>query len=84
MIDRADAEAVIYRVAVSAFAYYPDKATKEPGYTVDEDVEWSLEPVSALDSAQTAELEDRIREAITSLACDRQGFIQYVLGLADA
>ena len=33
-IDRGRAEKVLYRTAISAFMYYPDKPDNEPGYDV--------------------------------------------------
>ena len=47
MIDRSDCEATLYRIAICAFTYYPDKEADEPGYSVDEDVDWCLAPLAA-------------------------------------
>lgn len=82
MIDRADADEVIYRVSVAAFAYYPAKPELELGYTVDEDVDWAVEPVLALDPEALNALRTRIREVIVDPAGDRQAFIRYVKALA--
>lgn len=83
MIDRSDAAEVIYRVSVAAFAYYPEKSEAELGYDVDEDIEWAIEPVLALDAASLDTLRVSIRDAITNPAADRQSFIRSVKALAD-
>ena len=83
MIDRADTDQVIYRVSVAAFAFYPDKAEQEAGYTVEEDVDWAVEPLLTLDASTIINLRVRVREAIVDAGMiDRQAFIRYVKGLA--
>ncbi|HAS32839.1 MAG: hypothetical protein CMF56_12875 [Leifsonia sp.] len=83
MIDRAEASEVVYRVSVAAFAYYAEKPETEAGYTVDEDVDWSIEPMRELDRERREELRARVRDAIVDAATiDRQEFIRYVKGLA--
>lgn len=83
MIDRSDAAAVIYRVSIAAFAYYPEKSETELGYDVDEDIDWAIEPVLALDADSLDTLRASIRDAITNPAADRQAFIRSVKALAD-
>ncbi len=75
MIDRAEAEATLYRVAVSAFTYYPDKADFEPGYRVDEDVDWCSAPLLSLPPEHLDPLRATIRELITNPTADRRAFI---------
>jgi hypothetical protein len=75
MIDRAEAEATIYRVAISAFTYYPDKPSVEPGYRVDEDVDWCSAPLLSLPPEQLRRLRETIRELITDTTADRRSFI---------
>ena len=75
MIDRAETEATLYRVAVSAFTYYRDKPDLEPGYQVDEDVDWCSEPLRSLPPEQLDPLRVMIRELITNPAADRRAFI---------
>lgn len=75
MIDRAEAEATLYRVAVSAFTYYPGKETEEPGYRVDEDVDWCAAPLIGLPTPQLEQIRDQIRLQITDPLADRQAFI---------
>jgi hypothetical protein len=75
MIDRAEAEATLYRVAVSAFTYYPEKPDVEAGYGVEEDVDWCSAPLISLPSEQFDALRETIRELITSPTADRRAFI---------
>lgn len=76
VIDERDADEVIYRVSVAAFAYYPEKSDEEDGYDVAEDIDWAIEPVLALDPEVIAALRDRIREAIVDPNADRRAFIR--------
>lgn len=82
MIDRAETEATLYRVAVSAFTYYPDKPTEEPGYQVDEDVDWCSAPLRSLPSEQFEILRAMIRELIVDPTADRRAFITTLNELA--
>jgi hypothetical protein len=75
MLDRADVEEVIYRVAVSAFRYYADKPTKELGYTVDEDVQWCAVPLAGYAEVDLNRLQQTIHQLITNPNADRQAFI---------
>lgn len=83
MIDRAEAEATLYRVAVCAFTYYPGKETDEPGYRVDEDVDWCAAPLLGLPGPQFDEVRDQIRLLITDPLADRQAFISALGQLAE-
>jgi hypothetical protein len=83
MIDRADAEATEYRVAVSAFTYYPDKPAAEPGYSIDEDIDWCVAPLRSLPPERVQALRVRIREMITDPTADRQSFIATLKNLAE-
>lgn len=76
MIDRSEAEATLYRVAICAFTYHPDKHLDEPGYTLNEDLTWCLAPLAGLPDADIAELRDTIRTLITTPTADRQAFIR--------
>lgn len=82
MIDRAEAEAALYRVAVSAFTYYPGKETDEPGYRVDEDVDWCAAPLIGIPTPQLEQIRVQIRLLITDPLADRQAFIASLGGLA--
>ena len=81
MIDRADTEATLFRVAICAFTYYPDKPSDELGYTVDEDVTWCSKPLASLPEAQLTAIRASIRAVITNPAADRQAFIAYLAHL---
>ena len=82
MIDRADTEASLARVAFAAFLYHPPKHLDEPGWTVDEDIDWALTPLNDLDPTARAVWRERIREVITDPAADRQAFIVDLTALA--
>lgn len=75
-IDRAEAEATLYRVAICAFTYYPDKPLEEPGYDVAEDIAWCVAPVAGLPPTQLDALRDTVWVLITTPTADRQGFIR--------
>lgn len=81
-IDQRQADEVVYRVAYAAFTYYPEKPDVEPGYHVDEDVDWAVEPVRALEPLRLAALRDRVREVISNPTADRRAFIRYTSALA--
>lgn len=82
MLDRSQIDAAIYRVAVAAFTYYPDRPQAEPGYTLDEDLDWCLRPLHRLPQADLEALRDRMRVLITEPGADRQGFIRQLKSLA--
>jgi hypothetical protein len=82
MIDRADTEAALARVAFAAFLYHPTKHLDEPGWTVDEDIDWALVPLRDLDAAARAVWRERIREVITNPSADRRAFIADLTALA--
>lgn len=76
MLDRSQIDATIFRVAVAAFTYYPDKAAREPGYTLDEDLDWCMRPLRHLPDAHRAELREQVTALITEPDSDRQAFIR--------
>ena len=82
MLDRAEAEATLYRVAVCAFTYYPDKPIDEPGWTLDEDLTWCLAPLAGLPDHQLTAFATTIRTLITTPTADRQAFMRGLLALA--
>lgn len=83
MLERAEAEAVINITAVAAFTYYPDKTNDEPGYTLDEDIDWAVGPLRALDPLSLEAWRHRIALMITNPAADRQAFIADLMALVD-
>lgn len=84
MIDRSEAEATLYRVAICAFTYYPTKATEEPGYRIDEDVAWCAAPLAGLPTTLLAEMRATIATLIITPSADRQAFIRRLTELSGA
>lgn len=76
MIDRSHTEKVLYRVAICAFTYYPEKPEQEPGYDVEEDVAWCALPLEKrLPRPELEMLRNVIRTLITVPTADRRPFI---------
>ncbi|MFK4806220.1 hypothetical protein ACI3KX_10150 [Microbacterium sp. ZW CA_36] len=82
-LDRADTDAALYRVAICAFTYHPDKHLDEPGYQLAEDLAWCLAPLAGLPTTQLAVLRDTIATLITTPTADRQSFIRALATLSD-
>ncbi|MGE3193756.1 MAG: hypothetical protein AB7N70_33295 [Dehalococcoidia bacterium] len=76
MLDRSQIDATVFRVAVAAFTYYPDKANREPGYTLDEDLDWCMRPLRQLSDLHRRELRQYISDLITDPNANRQAFIR--------
>lgn len=76
MLDRSQIDAAIFRVAVAAFTYYADKPNREPGYTLDEDLDWCMRPLRHLPEAPRRELREQIASLVTDPSADRQAFIR--------
>lgn len=83
VIDRSDLERALARVAVAAFTYYPGKELEEPGYVVDEDVQWAMEPMGVLANEQQAEWRDRFTAVIADPTVDRRKFLSDLMALAN-
>ena len=75
-LDRANTDAALYRVAICAFTYHPDKHLHEPGWQLTEDLAWCLAPLAGLPGAELAVLRDTIATMITTTTADRQAFIR--------
>jgi hypothetical protein len=75
MLERAEVEDVIFRVAYSAFIYYPTKPDEEVGYTVEEDIDWCMEPLVDKPGVDADTLAAGIRHLITDPTADRRAFI---------
>lgn len=82
-IDRTDVEETLYRVAVSAFTYYPDKEAEESGYAIDEDLDWCLAPIAGLLAGRSNEFRTAIRMMITEPTANRREFIAVLAALAE-
>ena len=84
VLDRTEAEAVLARVAVATFTYYPDKPEAEPGYTLREDVDWAVEPMAVLEPVARERWMRRVAEVITEPTVDRrQAFLTDLMALTD-
>ena len=82
-IDRDRAEKVLYRTAICAFMYYPDKPDNEPGYDVEEDVTWCTAPLERrLPSPDVEMFRGVIRMLITEPLADRRPLIQKLAELS--
>jgi hypothetical protein len=81
-IDRAHTERTLHRVAICAFLYYPGKPDAEPGYTVDEDVDWCVSPlIGILPGPELDATRGQIRTLITDPRADRRAFVARLAGL---
>lgn len=83
MIDRSHTEKVLYRAAICAFTYYPEKPEQEPGYDLEEDVAWCAAPFEKrLPQPDLEVFRDVIRMLITVPTADRRPFIQKLAALS--
>ena len=82
VLDRSEVENAFARVAVAAFTYYPEKSIDEPGYVIDEDVDWAMEPLRSMDTADRVHWRMRVVAVISDPASDRQAFIADFMALA--
>ncbi|CDK01641.1 MULTISPECIES: hypothetical protein [Microbacterium] len=82
LVDQRDTEVTLFRVAISAFLYYPGKLSDEPGYTIDEDLAWCIAPLRSLPARQLAHTTDTIRALIIDPSADRREFIATLATLA--
>lgn len=82
MLDRTQVDAVIFRVAIATFTYYPNKHIKEPGYTLDEDLGWCMRPLRHLSQDERNNMRAKILHLITDPSADRQAFIEHLKSLS--
>lgn len=82
MLDRTQVDATIYRVAIAGFTHYPDRHIKEPGYDVDEDLDWCVRPLRHLPQEEREQLRAQILQLITDPTADRQAFIRHLRSLS--
>lgn len=83
MLDRADTEAAIYRVGVAALAFYNERPADEPGYTIDEDIDWCMHPLAGLAEPNRSVIRGIIAATITDPTAGRQALVQYLARLSD-
>ncbi|MGA1827898.1 hypothetical protein [Microbacterium sp.] len=83
VLDRSDVENAFARVAVAVFTYYPEKIIEEPGYVVDEDVDWAMEPLRSMDAGALDQWRGRVNAVISDPTCDRRAFIADFMALAE-
>jgi hypothetical protein len=83
MLERTQADAAIYRVAIAAFTYYPERPEHEAGYTVDEDLDWCIRPLRHLPAGLRRDLRAQMHKLITDPSADRQAFIRELKALVD-
>jgi hypothetical protein len=81
-IDRADAETALYRVAICACTFYPEKPTAEPGYTLAEDVRWCITPLEGVDRPTLERICRLIRDAIIHPTAYRRDLTRELAHLA--
>ena len=81
MIDRSHAEDLLYRAAIASIGWHPHKATEEPGYTIDDDIDWCLEPVQHIPHQHLTGLRGRVRELIEDPTTHRYAFRRDLLAL---
>lgn len=81
MLKRDVAESVLFRLAVASLGYYPEKAIEEPGYTLEEDLDWCIEPLSDIPVGYQQSLQERMREVIIDPTTHRRPFTRDLLRL---
>ena len=82
MRDPAAAEDALYKVAICAFTWYPNKEANEPGWTITEDLDWCLAPLTGLPGDELADLRATVQTLITTPTADRQAFIRHLAALS--
>lgn len=76
MIDREQSEATKYRIATMAMNFYPGKPDAELGYSVDEDVQWCLQPLLDLPPDDFAAVYEAARATIIDPTAQREHLTQ--------
>lgn len=72
MIEQGRVDDAVQRVALAAFIYYPEVHLEEPGYRIDQDVDWCMQPLAALSGDLRTRLRELIRRAIVDPSRHRQ------------
>ncbi len=71
-----DPDAILFRTAIAAFTYHPSRHLDEPGYDLDDEIDWCLEPAGNETGDDHRELREQLRELITNPNADRRAFIR--------
>jgi hypothetical protein len=66
MVEQDRVDDVLQRIGLASLTYYPEIHSEEPEYAVSDDVEWCLEPLSALPSSAL----DRLRSVVAHTIVD--------------
>jgi hypothetical protein len=76
MTDRVHTEEVLYRAAVAAMTFYDGRSDDEPGYTVDEDLDWCMQPLAHLENPGRSVLRGIIAATIADPTNARQALVR--------
>ncbi|MFH8251487.1 hypothetical protein ACH3VR_14035 [Microbacterium sp. B2969] len=83
MTDRAHTEEALYRTAVTAVTHYEGRADAEPGYTIDEDLDWCMQPLAGVTEPERSVLRGLIRATIVDPTRARQALVRRLAVAAD-
>lgn len=72
MTTRENKDAAMQRVALLSFLYYPEVHVNEPDYSLNDDIDFCLEPLTELDTGQRDELRRLIGQAIIDPSAYRE------------
>ncbi|MGZ0712555.1 hypothetical protein ACWPKO_29880 (plasmid) [Coraliomargarita sp. W4R53] len=81
MLNSKTADDIIDRVAIAALKYYPAKATDEPGYSIDEDIDWCVRAFGDIPWPHAQRLRRGIRDVITDPTTHREQFTRDITNL---
>lgn len=81
MPERDQVDDALQRIALAALMYYPEVHVDEPSYTVQQDVDWCIEPLSDLPEDELAELRTSIGRVITNPTAHREEVFRALLDL---
>ena len=73
---------LLHRAALASLFYYPEIAADDSDYNLQNDVEYCIEPVMALDAGDLAELRTVVGRVITNPSAHRVELIELVIELA--
>lgn len=73
---------LLQRTALASLFYYPEIAVDDDDYNLQNDIEYCLEPVTALDSEDLDELRAAVGRVITNPSAHRTELIELVIELA--